>query len=86
MSGNDTDWVEGCIKKKPLRYRIDFVKDEITTCCVPQVGIKLNEDNLINVATKQVDLPLDERVCNFCVVRWLNKSETGDISDPIPID
>ena len=75
MGGEDQTWKQECIKKKPLRYRIDFVKNEITTCCVPQVGIELNEENLIRVASGDHSLPIDDNVCNFCVVRWVNQSD-----------
>jgi organic radical activating enzyme len=75
MGGDDIAWVDECIKAKPLRYRVDFNSSKITSCCLPEVGIDLTEKNLKEVANGKIMLPVDNRICSYCVIRWLNKSD-----------
>jgi organic radical activating enzyme len=81
MGGDDKSWIDDCIKIKPFRYRVDFNAGLITSCCLPEVGVQLTEKNVKEVSKKKINLPVDDRVCSYCVVRWLNKTE--DIANPV---
>ena len=77
MSEPDTGWFQECLDIKPLRHRVDFNAGKITTCCLPaSEGIELSNENLDLLNNKAITLPVDERVCNYCVIRWLNNNES----------
>jgi len=81
MGTGDAEWTNDILTAKPYRYRVDFNANKITTCCIPEVGIPITKENLTAVANRKVDLPVDDKICSYCVVRWMNKSD--DIKNPI---